>query len=54
MTLSSLCKKAGITKVELADVLGYKTSTVYRWGTVAPRHVIAYLECLIELNRYRP
>jgi len=51
--IAKLCRRAGITKAELARRLGLRSSTVYHW-TVAPRYAIAYLELVIELNRYRP
>lgn len=42
-----LIKKAGLTKVELAQRLGLNPNTIYKWKEL-PRPVELYLECLIE------
>ena len=52
--LDNLLKRAGITKAELARRLGITANAITKWNGVPPQYAQAYLECLIELNRYRP
>lgn len=54
MSFKELVKRAGISKAELARRLGLNANSVTNWGNSAPRYATAYLELLIELNRYRP
>jgi DNA-binding XRE family transcriptional regulator len=53
MNFSDLLKRAGITKAELSRRLGIKRGTIYHWDK-APLYAIAYLELLIECNRWKP
>lgn len=46
-------KRAGITKAELARRLQLNPNTVYSWGEF-PGYAQAYLELLVEYNRFRP
>ena len=52
--MDKLLERAGITKAELARRLGLTPNGVSKWKGNPPRYAVAYLECLIELNRYRP
>lgn len=51
--LAALVKRAGLTKAEFAKEVGVSAQTVSRWGSSPPRWAEAYLELLIECNRYR-
>lgn len=51
---TKLVRMAGLNKTELADLLGLDKGTLYNWKEAAPKYAIAYLETLIELNRYKP
>jgi predicted transcriptional regulator len=51
---SGLITRAGITKAELARLLGITSNAVSKWGDNPPRYAVAYLELLIEFNRVRP
>lgn len=50
---SRLVRLAGLTKIELAKKLGLSKGTVYNWGENPPKYVLAYLEILTELNKYK-
>ena len=54
MTFTELLKRAGISKAELARKLGMNPRSISAWGEDAPRYAVAYLELLIEFNRYAP
>lgn len=47
---NELLDEAGLSKGRLAYLLGLSRSTVFSWKGDAPRYVIAYLECLIEVK----
>ena len=49
-----LLNRAGITKAELARRLGITEGGVHKWKDSPPRYAVAYLELLVEYNRYRP
>ena len=51
---NGLLRRAGINKVRLAECLGLQVGTIYGWKDSPPGYAIAYLELLIEYNRYRP
>jgi len=51
---TSLLKRAGITKAELARRLGLNPRTISGWGAHAPKYAVAYLDLLIEYNRVKP
>ena len=50
MSFSRKLKELGVKKVDLAEVLGLRVDTVYRWRDSPPRYVLAYLE-LFEKSR---
>ena len=52
--LVSLLQRAGISKAELARRLGLSANNVSGWHDNAPRYATAYLELLINFNRYAP
>lgn len=54
MIFADLLKRSGITKAELARKLGLTSRTVYSWKDGPPDYAVAYLELLIEYNRFRP
>ena len=54
MSFVGLLKRAGLTKAELARRLGLNIRTVSSWRDSPPRYAVAYLELLVEVNRYRP
>ncbi len=54
MDFTALLKRAGLNKRELADNLGITPTTVSEWGSNPPKYATAYVELLIEVNRYRP
>lgn len=54
MTFPELLARAGINKSELARRLGVNPRTISAWGDEPPRYAVAYLELLIEFNRYAP
>ncbi len=49
-----LLERSGITKAELARRIGVKPGSVTNWKDNPPRYATAYLELLIECNRWRP
>ena len=49
-----LLERAGLTKTALSKALGLNLNTVSKWGDSPPRYALAYVELLIEYNRYRP
>ena len=53
-SFAELLSRAGMTKAELARQLGLTAGAVSRWGDGCPRYARAYLERMIELNRWRP
>lgn len=54
MQFSELLRRAGIVKSELARRLGVTANAVSRWGDNPPKYALAYLELLVEYNRFRP
>ena len=52
--MKELLERAGLTKAELSRRLGLKPGTVVGWKDSPPGYAVAYLELLIEYNRYRP
>lgn len=52
--MKELLERAGITKAELARRIGIRRETISGWKEDWPRYAVAYLELLIEYNRYRP
>ena len=54
LVFTDLLKRAGISKVELAQRFNLKPSSVSRWKDRPPLYATAYLELLIECNRWRP
>ena len=54
VNFAELLSRAGMTKAELARQLGLTAGAVSRWGDGCPRYAAAYLERVIELNRWRP
>lgn len=45
---------AGITKIELAKLLGVTKGTIYNWKNDPPKYATAYIELLMDNNRLRP
>ena len=54
VNFAELLARAGMTKAELARQLGLTSGAVSRWGEECPRYAAAYLEKVIEANRWRP
>ena len=54
VNFAELLARAGMTKAELARELGLTAGAVSRWGEACPRYAEAYLEKVIEANRWRP
>lgn len=54
VNFAELLARAGMTKAELARRLGLTAGAVSRWGGECPRYAAAYLEKVIEANRWRP
>ena len=54
VNFAELLARAGMTKAELARELGLTAGAVSRWGGECPRYAEAYLEKVIEANRWRP
>lgn len=53
-TFDELLQRAGINRVELARRLRIKPGSISRWQSSPPGYATAYLELLIECNRWRP
>ena len=54
MTFPELLARAGINKAELGRRLRLGERTVSAWKSSPPGYAVAYLELLIEYNRYAP
>lgn len=48
-----LVRMSGLSKIELAEVLGLDKGTVYNWQQSPPKYAVAYLELLIRYNRIK-
>lgn len=48
---TKLVRMAGLSKIELAEILGLDKGSVYNWGNHPPKYAVAYLELLIRYNR---
>ena len=53
-SFSGLLKRAGHSKASFAREIGKSRSTIASWKSSPPRYAIAYLELLIECNRWKP
>ena len=49
--MESQLKRLGLTKRQLAEDLGYSPEQVTRWKNKPPKHVIVYLDLLLEYRR---
>ena len=49
--MESQLKRLGLTKRQLAEDLGYSPEQVTRWKNNPPKHVIVYLDLLLEYRR---
>ena len=54
MTFIELLKRAGISKAELARRFGMNPRSISAWKEDPPGYAVAYLELLIDYNRYAP
>lgn len=54
MTFSELLKRAGLSKRDLAGLLGLDKNTPSNWREEPPLYAVAYLKLLIDYNRVRP
>jgi len=46
--MESLLKRLSLTKKQLSEDLGYSHEQVSRWGNNPPKHVMSYLELLLQ------
>ncbi len=53
-TFAELLVRAGMTKAELARQLGVTAGAVSRWREECPKYARAFLEKVVEANRWRP
>lgn len=50
MDFETLLSEMEMTKTALAERLGLNLATVFRWGAVAPRYAMAYLELAYKVK----
>ena len=53
-TFNEALERAGISKAELARRFDMNPRTLIGWHDDAPAYALAYLEILIECNRWKP